>query len=287
MNSAKLAHWKLALRRRLLFYPRYRHFRVAYLFCRALATLPLRGAFAYLFARLRSSSRASAPVKIPIGVGRSVSLRDSRTDLEIFEQVFLHDDLRSDRFSTPPTYIIDAGAHIGCSSLYYSLKFPGARILAIEAAPQNFAQLSRNVAGLPSIRAIHAAVYHESGEVILANPDAPAWEFRVGRPPPDSPTAANRIRAMTVAELISLSGFPHIDILKIDIEGAERDVFATGARAWLPHVRMITVELHDRYNPGCTESFMAAVAGLPATTEKTLNNVIWTNLAPVTAVPSQ
>jgi FkbM family methyltransferase len=286
MNSAQLVHWKSALRRRLLFYPRYRYFRTAYLFGRALATLSLRGALVYLLARLRRPSRADEPVEIPLSAGHSVSLRDARTDLEIFEQVFLHDDLHSDRFSSPPAYIIDAGAHIGCSSLYYAQKFPGARILAIEAAPQNFTQLSRNIAGHPRIRAVHAAVYHESGEVILANPDAPAWEFRVGRPPADSLATGNRIRAMTIAELIALSGFPHIDILKIDIEGAERDVFATGARAWLPQVRMITIELHDRYNPGCTDSFRAAVAGLPATTEQTLNNVIWTNLHPVTATPS-
>lgn len=43
----------------------------------------------------------------------------------------------------------------------------------------------------------------------------------------------------------------HIDLLKLDIEGAEKEVFLHGSEEWLDQVDVIAVELHDRLEPGC------------------------------------
>jgi hypothetical protein len=50
------------------------------------------------------------------------------------------------------------------------------------------------------------------------------------------------------------SGFNHADIVKIDIEGAECDVFANDP-TWLDRVSILTIELHDRFKPGSARAF--------------------------------
>jgi hypothetical protein len=50
-----------------------------------------------------------------------------------------------------------------------------------------------------------------------------------------------------------------IDLLKVDIEGAEKEVFA--ACDWMDSVRCLMIELHDRFKPGCSEAVNAVVQG--------------------------
>jgi Methyltransferase FkbM domain len=51
-----------------------------------------------------------------------------------------------------------------------------------------------------------------------------------------------------------------IDILKLDIEGAEKKVFESGYEQWLPKVKVLIVELHDRMRSGCSETVFKAVS---------------------------
>ena len=279
MKSSKASSWKAALHQRLHFHRRYRFVRFIYLIYRALVAFGPRCAIAYLKAGMRLPSRRTEPAAIPLGHEVALALRDCHTDLGIFEQVMLLGDLSFEDDQLNPRYIIDAGAHIGCASIYYALKYPAAQIIAVEAEASNFSQLCKNTAGIPAIRPLHAAVFHRSGQVCLLNPTDQPWGFQFGGQG-ESPTDSRpSVRAVTVAELIDLSGFPHVDILKLDIEGAEREVFASDSQSWLQQVRVMTVELHDRIKPGCTASFEKAVSTLPHETSKTFSNVLWRNLS--------
>jgi Methyltransferase FkbM domain len=62
-------------------------------------------------------------------------------------------------------------------------------------------------------------------------------------------------------DLLNRYNVPQVDILKLDIEGAEREVFAHNAEQWLDKVRVIGIELHDRWVPGCSRAFYQAVCG--------------------------
>lgn len=55
----------------------------------------------------------------------------------------------------------------------------------------------------------------------------------------------------------------HIEILKIDIEGAEKEV-CESASAWIDKVGMMAIELHDRHKAGCSRSFYNATNGFDA-----------------------
>jgi hypothetical protein len=60
-------------------------------------------------------------------------------------------------------------------------------------------------------------------------------------------------------ELVARAGGETVGLVKIDIEGAELDVFSADT-TWLHRVDALAVELHDRYRPGCTAAVETAVA---------------------------
>ncbi|HEU5171300.1 MAG TPA: FkbM family methyltransferase, partial [Gemmatimonadales bacterium] len=59
--------------------------------------------------------------------------------------------------------------------------------------------------------------------------------------------------------LLATQSAGHVDILKLDIEGAEREVFSEGSAEWIEKVGLIIVELHDHLRPGCRAALDAAV----------------------------
>ena len=65
------------------------------------------------------------------------------------------------------------------------------------------------------------------------------------------------VDAIDMREVFNRSGFDSIDLLKVDIERSERVVFGPDARAWLPRVRNIVIELHD---DECERAFFTAMA---------------------------
>ncbi len=131
--------------------------------------------------------------------------------------------------------IIDLGANIGISVLWFRLKYPEAQIRAYEPGAAAFATLQKNFAHDAKIELHQAAVSASGGEISFFESDRSTQSsfFR-------SDEAVERLVAsVTLDEIV---GDESVDILKIDIEGAEFDVLQS-TRA-LPHVRLILGELH-------------------------------------------
>ena len=61
---------------------------------------------------------------------------------------------------------------------------------------------------------------------------------------------------------MSRYGIEFIDILKLDIEGAELEVFET-SESWIGKVGMLAVETHDRFRPGCSKAFERVGVSFP------------------------
>ena len=74
----------------------------------------------------------------------------------------------------------------------------------------------------------------------------------------DDPAA---MKTTTISKLLQESGFEEIDLLKVDIEGAEKEVFgAADVDDWLSKVKVIMIELHDRMKRGCSYEFFKAIS---------------------------
>jgi FkbM family methyltransferase len=151
-------------------------------------------------------------------------------------------DLKGITFN--PATIVDAGAHIGMVSILFARRYPLSKIIAIEPEPSNFALLLRNTSSYKNILPICAAVWTEDGEVTLGSSNIhPKGAFRIVE------NGQTRVRAVTIDTLMRETGIQSIDILKMDIEGSEREVFSSCN--WIDSVQFIAIELHDRVKAGC------------------------------------
>lgn len=159
-----------------------------------------------------------------------------------------------------PQVIVDAGANIGLASRFFAARYPQARILALEPASANCEQLCKNVAGVSGITPVRAALWRAPGEVDIFNPTGRHGAFRTQRGASVRGAAIERAPAVTVSGLMASYDLPQIDLLKVDIEGAEREVFADAAD-WIDRVGVIIIELHDRFQRGCALSFYTATQG--------------------------
>lgn len=194
-----------------------------------------------------------AAVRIP-GLRAPVLVRRGGSDWPTFEKVFVDQEYGVDMPGAAPRLIIDAGANVGYATLFFARKFPEARILAIEPEASNFAQLVTNTRAYPNVTPIQAALWGRAERLAITNPGADSWSFRVS-----AADGAGGVRGVTIPELLALAGAERVDLLKLDIEGAEKDLFEHGAEEWLGRVGLIIAELHDRNRPGCSRAFYQAL----------------------------
>lgn len=183
-------------------------------------------------------------------------LRCPSADFEVYHQVFVNQEYK---FSTdhPPQVIIDAGANIGLASLYFANNFPDAEILAIEPEKSNFELLKKNIAPYTNIIPIQAALWNKNGKMQLTDPGYGEWAFRVedqDKPGNGKENFFQQVRTMTVDSILSEYQLNKIDVLKIDIEGAEKEVFHDTS-SWIERIDVIIIELHEYFKPGCNRSF--------------------------------
>lgn len=189
-------------------------------------------------------------VKFPI------FLRVPSSDIPTYEQVFINEDYDF-LVETPPKVIVDAGANIGLASVYFANKYPGAMILAIEPGKDNFELLKRNVELYRNIIPIHSALWSKNETLQLVDPGLGHWGFMTeeinisGKP---LGTFSHTVKAMTLGKIIAEYQLDKIDILKIDIEGAEKEVFEDTS-SWIAKVEALIIELHEDMKSGCNRSF--------------------------------
>lgn len=183
------------------------------------------------------------------------------SDISTFDQIFLKQEYDFPVRGEPKT-IIDAGANIGLASVYLANRFPDAKIIAIEPDKGNFDIMQRNLAPYPNVVGLCAALWHRNEEINLVDPGKGEWSFRTEAKDAEhssGQTRSNAIPGMTVERIMAEQGIEHIDVLKIDIEGSEYEVFEDPS-AWLGRVDALIVELHERLKPGCDARVEAATA---------------------------
>jgi FkbM family methyltransferase len=142
-----------------------------------------------------------------------------------------------------PRTILDLGANIGLASAWFRAHYPAARIVAVEPDPDTFAKLERNLGGDEAITLVQAAVGRESGELELYRPAGYSIASSVSGSHADG-GSSTRVRACTIDELCAEHGLEGLDLLKLDVEGAELDAIEGFGR--LDSAGTIIGEVHRR-----------------------------------------
>lgn len=208
-------------------------------------------------ARAATMAEPGAATLTPPGARQPVSVRLGTSDVSTYREVFIQHAYRLD-LRTPPRVIVDAGANIGLTSVYFAIRYPGARILAIEPEASNAALLTANAAPYPNITVIRGAVWNANRPIDVLDPGLGKWGFRTGAG--GNGHGGQQVPGMTIDALMDAHGVDYIDVLKVDVEGAERELFSDPS-AWIDRVGVIVAELHDRFRPGCSRAFYGATAG--------------------------
>lgn len=191
------------------------------------------------------------------GLDFPILLRAGTSDVLAFIQIFVDGELGFDMLTSPLT-IVDAGANIGLASVYFAHQYPRAKIVALEIDQGNFELLKKNTKSYPNISCMKMALWSGEAQVAIVNPADEPWAFRVVEVGKDQVPA---LRATGVTGLMQHFTEQRIDLLKIDIEGSEKEVFKNRASDWIDHVGMIAVELHDNIEPGCSLAMTEALLG--------------------------
>jgi FkbM family methyltransferase len=157
--------------------------------------------------------------------------------------------------SIPPRVIVDAGANIGLTSVFYANKYPQARVLAIEPETSNYEILEKNAAPYPNITCIRRALWRSDTAVTIADPGSGHWGFQTVEEA--GKTRSSEVEGITVNSLMARFAIDYIDFFRIDIEGAEHEVFESSS-PWIEKVGVIAIELHDRLKTGCSRSVYLA-----------------------------
>ena len=225
----------------------------AFNFCRAVRRLGL-----YQAARLSWCAAYSDEyyrIRVP-GVPLPVVLRGKSTDAWVFSQVMVCEQYLLD-LSFCPRRIVDAGANIGLTSLHYHRAYPDATIIAIEPDDDNFRMLSLNAAHTDTIHPVHAALWSEECRLRFADPSDEKCALRVC-----VDDQQGNIRGVTIRSVMQDNGWDMIDVLKLDVEGAEREIFSSSSCDWLDRINVVVVELHEDVAPGCAKALFEAARGM-------------------------
>lgn len=180
------------------------------------------------------------------GIKTPIYMRGRSSDLNVFRQIFKDKEYHIDTFLPPnfiPEIIIDAGANIGLAAVYFKNKYKDAKIISIEPSKDNFEILQKNIKDYPNIIAVNSAIWDKSTYLKITNTNDAAWEFVVNETTATDPEA---FIATSISDLMEKYKLEKIDILKMDIEGAEKEVFSSpNYHDWLKKTKILVIEVHD------------------------------------------
>ena len=180
------------------------------------------------------------------------------SDISVFNQIFVREEYRCLRDLEDVSLVLDLGANVGYSSIYFLSAFPHSRVVAVEPDERNVAVFRTNLESYGSrSQLLHGAVWAERTQLCLAKGtfgDGREWATQVLQPLDGS---AGSVPAWDVGSLIDIAGASQVDLLKVDIERSELAVFGETAKKWLPKIRNICIETHGR---DCEEVFFKALA---------------------------
>ena len=145
--------------------------------------------------------------------------------------------------------IIDAGGNVGLSSIFLNNAFPGSRFGIIEPDTENFVILEKNVKqnNFLVCTLIKGGVWDKNIGLQLNRNfrDGNDWSLSV------TETLENSLlHGFSITTLMKKLQFDIIDILKIDVEGSEKQLFsnATHAAEFLSRTKYISIEIHDEFD---------------------------------------
>lgn len=185
-----------------------------------------------------------------------------RADFEILREI-ISDESYALSGPLQPRTIVDLGSNVGSSVLYFHLRYPEARIVGVEPSPVSFRQLQRNVGSLPGVEILPRAVAGRDGSMPFhVSPHGLASSLS----PLEGDFEVTTVQVNSLDRLLQELSIDGLDVLKIDIEGAEWEVLSSFRG--LDRVQTVIGELHMDMIEQSWEEFFRLLEGFEVHTER-------------------
>lgn len=177
----------------------------------------------------------------------------SSSDVQVMDQVFaakeylpLVEEISKRGYANKIHFIMDAGANVGYTTVYLKAYFPNADVVAIEPDDGNALQAKKNFTRnhFNNIKVIQGGIWSKDTwlELRKDHSDEKEWSYYVVecREP-------SGLKGFSIESVLSESGYSDIDLLKIDIEGSEKELFKDDSiiDPVLSKTKFLAIEIHD------------------------------------------
>jgi FkbM family methyltransferase len=206
-----------------------------------------------LYRQLRT--RKTGEIRIDLPPGYTVYLRAGSSDIQVFEQIFIRQHYKLET-AVSPISILDIGANIGLAAVYFKIQFPSAKIVCIEPEASNFDMLVRNTRNLKDVKLIKAALWSRKAFLKIVNKEAEKFSFIVQ----ESTENEADFQAVSLDDILRDYNLDRVDLLKMDVEGAEAEVFREEP-SWIKKVDNWIIEFHENLHPGSGRKIISILTG--------------------------
>lgn len=182
-------------------------------------------------------------------------LRKNTSDIDVFREI-IGENLYSIDFKLEPKVIIDCGANIGVSAVYLTNKYPESKIICIEPEINNYNLLLKNTFNYTNIICYNTGVWNCNDNLVIDDPGLGDWGFRVQK---ENNNTTHSFKALTINDIMKKHNIQNVDLLKVNIEGAEKELFESNYDYWIPKTFCMIIELHDHMKTGCSQSVLKAL----------------------------
>jgi FkbM family methyltransferase len=155
--------------------------------------------------------------------------------------------------------IIDGGANIGSETFRFRIHYPNAKIIAIEASSDNFKILEKNFSSDPNTILINKAIWKSSGKIYLYDGGG-SQSFYVNEHENEG-KLVGKIEAVGLNDIMKNQTIDEVDVLKLDVEGAEKEIFSENIE-WLSKVNCLIFEVPDSDAPFTTQQIYQQINSL-------------------------
>lgn len=178
-------------------------------------------------------------------LGNKIFVRKKTTDAAVINKIFIENSYEVDfiKFKNVKL-IIDAGAYVGYSSVKLHSLYRDAKIIAFEPEISNYNLLVKNTFNIDNIEVRNMAIWYiQSDNIDVVCQKDGHWSYRIEE---NSDKFINKTKCITPNDICENE---IIDIFKMDIEGAENEIFKFGNKNWLNRTKSLIIEIHDDINP--------------------------------------
>ncbi|MGH9024718.1 MAG: FkbM family methyltransferase [Acidimicrobiia bacterium] len=139
--------------------------------------------------------------------------------------------------------VMDVGANCGSASMFFSVHYPHARILAFEPARVPYCVLERNARRRANIEPFNVGLFDRDDDVPLYSGEAGTGSSSILRRP-GTTDRSERVQLRSARTLLGEQGITQVDVLKVDTEGCEVPILEA-MREWLPGLKVVYLEFHN------------------------------------------